>query len=776
MAQISSEEERLLLKLYNLRGDESTILMDIRNEKSNIEQMIDEAKASKERTESDRVEFEKELSDFISQKDRFFEMFDGLDDSYFEALQAVGVTVPIESLLSSLGEKAPDYEDSLRAKIDEADKKNTELFGEISMLGAKLETTEENLRRAEADRESLNSLIEQSLSGNESDSLSKQYIRSILSNFACFSEEEITELCKVILFPEDALVEFDRTYDERKNAATTPIVEEPTVAFETVEENPTVEVEAPAVETAEEEEKEEEDTKEISEEPAVPVEVPEDDDISEIVAAAFAPTEEEYEDQPVFPTVEETYADEKPVEEAEVEAPVEEEEPSFDDAPTTIIDLAAISDALTEDEKRMTKEEEPKKDDLEETLESLGLDSSKFPSEGKEEILAHLSEVDKNVIKNNFELLRSINADDEVYKYVEGHMFLTDTELSDKITFLRGKKISEKKIKELLESTLNGLRNPLSVIKERTTSIEEVYGEINDTNVDYLHRDAVTLAKNIAIVRRTFELDEKEERNFRGVLFSPYLENDMKILKEYLISVVKQDNGRYALNAFANRPIDLLVGIDTLIEQGLEGLVTSTPEVLGQNLDMVVRRAVALREKGLPLYDEENETYRSEIVDYKEFEQEYGKAPLPELRSAAEANSKLATIVGNEDFTQILVDALNEYYSDPVLSPEVTVEGEAKEKYEELLAAFESSLKATKAGNLTYEVGDVSISRNKLERNIKLLLNILSRQGQSIDGVEKEIMLISALHNLRAEDETLRKVVDTCLGFNEENTVGGPSL
>lgn len=357
-----------------------------------------------------------------------------------------------------------------------------------------------------------------------------------------------------------------------------------------------------------------------------------------------------------------------------------------------------------------------------------------------------------------------------------GHMFLTDTELSEKINFLRGKKISEKKIKDLVAAADAGLRNPLAVVKARVSAMEEVYGEVNDTNIDYIQRDTVTLAKNIGIIRKTFELDEKEERNFRGVLFSPYLENDMKILKEYLISIVKQENGRYALNAFTNRPVDLLVGIDTLVEQGLEGLVTSTPEVLGQNLDMVTARAAFLKAKGVPLYDEDSETYRSEIVDYKEFEETYGKAPLPELRSTKDVNASLATVIGNEDFTQILVDALNEYYSNPLVNPEVSIDGEEKEKYEELVAAFESTLKATKAGKLTYEVGDVSISRNKLERNIKLLLNILSRQGQSIDGVEKEVMLVSALHNLRADNETLRKVVDACLGFNEENTIGGPSL
>lgn len=403
MAQISSEEERLLLKLYNLRGDESTILTDIRNEKNNIEQMIEEAKDSKDRTESNRVDYEKELSEFISQKDQFYEMFDGLDNNYFKALEAVGVTIPIETLLSELGTKAPEYEDSLRAKIDEADKKNTELFGQISMYGAKLEATEENLRRAEADRESLNSLIEQSLSGNESDSLSKQYIRSILSNFECFNEDEVTELCKVILFPEDALLEFDRTYDERKNHINETTVEEPTpVEYE----------EEPVVEEVEETPAEVEIEK-VEEPKKEPVEGPSDDDIAEIVAAAFAPTVEEVEETPTEVEVE------KEVE----ETPIVEETTYEDDAPTTIIDIAAISDALSEDEKRMTAKEEPAKSEIEEYLESIGLDLSKFDEKNKDTILNLLNESDKTVIKNNYELLRSINAEEEAYRYYDGPLF-----------------------------------------------------------------------------------------------------------------------------------------------------------------------------------------------------------------------------------------------------------------------------------------------------------------------------------------------------------------
>ena len=46
----------------------------------------------------------------------------------------------------------------------------------------------------------------------------------------------------------------------------------------------------------------------------------------------------------------------------------------------------------------------------------------------------------------------------------------------------------------------------------------------------------------------------------------------------------------------------------------------------------------------------------------------------------------------------------------------------------------------------------------------------------STEGVEKEILLTAALYNLRQDEEILRSVVGSCLGFNEENTLGGKAL
>ena len=775
MAEISHEEEKLLLKLYNLKSDESTILNDIRTKKQNIGEMIEEAKSSKESTEREREELEATLSVFTSQKDAFFETFGGLKDADFDALRSVGVEVAVEPLLSSLSEKAPEYEDSLRKKIEAAKDRIVELFGQISTYGADLETAEEELARAEADRQSLASLVEQSLNGNESDQLSKQYIRGILANFDCFTEQELNALCKIILFPEEALVEFDRTYEERKNK---PLEEVAPVVEEEPEEKeePTLEPEPTAVE---EEKKKEEATPVTIDIPEVVV--PEATEVAEPTVVEEPTKEAE--------SVEEIYGGEKEpkptlepeptVEPEPTEAPVEDNTNPFDDAPTTIIDLGALNQALKEEES--TIEGAVVESDLGATLEEIGLTREGFEKEnaGKaDEVYKFLKDVDIELIKTNYELLRSINADEEAYRLRDGHMFIADKELSEKINYLRTKSISEKKIKEII--TTAGIdsvaRLGFDVIKARVEALENTAGSVTDENISYIIFDTVVYAENIELAKKAFELDEKEERNFRLAFFSPYFAGDMKVLKEYLISIVKPDNGRYALNTFFNSPAELMSGVDQLIECGLGNLVSTNPELLGTNMPQLIKRANFLKTKGVEVYDEETESYIPELTDYTAFDYKYGDEVIPEVPGLDKYNGAIPGLVGNEDFTQILVETLNNYYSNPEINPEVKLDGELNETYQQLVASFEEMLKATKSGNLTYQVGDLSISRNKLERNIRVLLQALAKQGQQLEGVEKEVILTSLLYNLRAEEEKLRKVVETCLGFNKEQTVGGPEL
>ena len=89
---------------------------------------------------------------------------------------------------------------------------------------------------------------------------------------------------------------------------------------------------------------------------------------------------------------------------------------------------------------------------------------------------------------------------------------------------------------------------------------------------------------------------------------------------------------------------------------------------------------------------------------------------------------------------------------------------------------FEQQYHAERVGKYTYKVAENYISKLKLERHLKVIITSLEQNGEVIDGIENEILLTAMLYNLRQDEQSLRKMVETCLGFNEENTLGGRTL
>ena len=141
-----------------------------------------------------------------------------------------------------------------------------------------------------------------------------------------------------------------------------------------------------------------------------------------------------------------------------------------------------------------------------------------------------------------------------------------------------------------------------------------------------------------------------------------------------------------------------------------------------------------------------------------------------------EVNAALPRIIGNEDYTEIIINTLEAEYTNIKSLLGIEVVPEMRDEYDRLRRTMEDQYQARVIGKYTYKLGDICISKNKFERNLILVLNALAQSKQSINGVEREIILASALFNLRQDEETLAKVAGNCLGFNEANTLGGMTL
>ena len=87
---------------------------------------------------------------------------------------------------------------------------------------------------------------------------------------------------------------------------------------------------------------------------------------------------------------------------------------------------------------------------------------------------------------------------------------------------------------------------------------------------------------------------------------------------------------------------------------------------------------------------------------------------------------------------------------------------------------FEKNFGVEVSSPNTYRIAGIPVSKKKVERNLMFLLDMVIKEGRSLQGLEKDIMLIAILHNLRVNEETMKNIVNSAMGFNQ--SVGGPTL
>ena len=618
----------------------------------------------------------------------------------------------------------------------------------------------------------------------------------------------------MIIFPEDGLYEYDRGYEERVAKGLIGYVEDETPIVDQTfdEEESILDIEAIAKDVSDEEITLEEsggvpsilgdngqikldldkigtlgdDDTVVEEVVADETVVVEDDVVEEEEVVIGAPVvatdtgegenpEEELEGPPVvlnFQQIIEADLD-KGIITPVVDAPVEDETSLTTGTPT-----GEVVEEIAEDVEDVVITPPTVEDKFDDTkvkafLERIGLDINNFPKVNKESLVTILKKIDaadEELVERNYEILRSINLDDEAYKMRFGHMYLTDADLSKKITLLRAKNISETKIQSMIKDTNSGLRVPFEDMERRIQSVENLQGKLDEENIYMICKDVSKYEENIdTLLRYGIDIDNKESRNHSAILFeSLNIPANVEILKNYIISILKS-NGKYALAVFWKKPEELLADIDALVEAGLENVIATHPEVLGMTASSIIKRVKWCEAKGYPVFSDD---LRSEPCDYilkaDRFKKEFNyPMDLPELVDKKQTNDSLVELIGNSDYIEILMNTLDDYYSktESYATPEVV--DSMKERFEEFSHYLEDNAKAELAGKYTYKVDGVCICKNKLERNIAIILNTLAAAKQPTLGVEREIVLVSALYNSGLTEEELQKVVGSCLGFNQ---------
>ena len=593
-------------------------------------------------------------------------------------------------------------------------------------------TTLDNINNATADAKTL---IEASM--NHNGTFNKDFVEQTFAPFEeqakifgiVFPDKFVEEASKAIFFPQDG---FDKVVEEYRQGKFKELLytnNEPekidmdAIDEEVIKEVPINNVDITEVEPAEEEPVEEEP---VEEEATNEIEAT--DEIGEPEV-----TEEISED--IVPEIE----DESIIEEVSndrISADDLVEEPNEGIKGT---DISNVADRIIDE----MNDEVANLEVVQETKNEYGLYDSKI-SEKLETMLAN---ADKKLIESNIENLRALNVSDDTFYYVSGdYSYLTDKDLASKLNYLRGKNVSEKAVLSAVEAhyidcSLESIKEGVNALENSELGFDKKFMAIFKYGVDNFFKTLENLGKN------GIEPDDSEISSYLSILarYSENIAPDTEILKDYGISLLRK-NGKYELGLYLKKPADLVQAIDDIIEIGEEALINSTPEVLAMDTDTVLERINYYKNNNIDY--KEGEVYAEPIIKPGLFNREFNDPELEPIGTRVECNVALEKSLNN-DLCSIFIEVLDKFYNDERSYKAVELSEDEAVVFEELKGLLEKEFNAKLINKNTYEMNEVTISRNKFERNLSCLVSALLSNGEDLLSEAREVLIVSALYNSR---------------------------
>lgn len=425
MKVLPNETSALLDKLYNLRGEDSYILVEMEKERQVAEE-------TKEKTTKEKQELQDKITTLTNEETLLAEqgahlrdVLSGINpDDFKVVLEKLNIDFDPEALKNKIDETLPGRIEEVVSAAKEAE--NELITIEEEMNGAITKIDELAVRRETelANQEKLNEYFELALSGNIN--ITREAITSLVSQFN-FNEEEQREAAKLMMFPEDALYEYDKQYQDAQNhgkSISDVLIE----AKESVA-KPIGDIFSEADSSIDENIKEEkadvsdEDIKKIS------------DEISDILKKL-----EENEDKPLFDDVK---LDNLPIEEKE-EKVIEEEKPVTNEVKI---------------------EDEPAEETMMDLFKRLGLSEIMFVESELSDLIAL---DDKKIVEKNVGILNKHGINLDVVS--DNVNILSDPELDEKISLIleTGKTVDDIYFNPSVIKKYNyqGLKDAIELLKE----------------------------------------------------------------------------------------------------------------------------------------------------------------------------------------------------------------------------------------------------------------------------------------------------------------------
>lgn len=216
MKVLSSETKALLDKLYNLRSSDSYILAEMEEEREVAESTKAKTAKEKEELQTKISELTQEESVLADQGAHLKDILSGINpDDFKMVLERLNIDFDPVAIKNKIEESLPGTIEEVVKATKEAQDELVKVEEEMNSAVTKIDELAVRKDTELANQEKLNEYFDLALNGNIN--ITREAITSLISQFN-FTEEEQREAAKLMMFPEDALYEYDKNYQDENNA------------------------------------------------------------------------------------------------------------------------------------------------------------------------------------------------------------------------------------------------------------------------------------------------------------------------------------------------------------------------------------------------------------------------------------------------------------------------------------------------------------------------------------------------------------------------------
>lgn len=224
MKILSPEVTRLLDKLYNLRGSDSVIFKEMESAHAKAEETKERTTKEKSALQEKIAGLESDSKNLSEQGRKLIDVLKGIDKSaYATVIDRLHINFDPEALVEKLDTNLPETIERVNEDIKSSREELVKVEEEMNSAITTIEEIGIRKDTAIANQEKLNEYFELALAGNIN--ITRDSITSLLEQFD-LTEEETREAAKILMFPEDALYDYDARIKESEKKSISEVMQE----------------------------------------------------------------------------------------------------------------------------------------------------------------------------------------------------------------------------------------------------------------------------------------------------------------------------------------------------------------------------------------------------------------------------------------------------------------------------------------------------------------------------------------------------------------------